>query len=101
MTYEPEFFDFDAAVGEIEPRPFTFTFGGEEYLTDLNVDGGKFLEFLRSAGSAKAVPLLVELFLDEAQFARITASGQKWQKWELLIDKLTEAVGRGAGDSGN
>lgn len=96
-----EFYDFDAAVEEIEVRLFTFVFGGAEYVVDLNVDGGKFLKFLEAAGSAKAVPLLVELFLDEEQFAQITASGQKWQKWELLIDKLAEAVGKGAGDSGN
>lgn len=97
-----EFYDFDAAVGEIEPRLFSFKYEGEEYTVDLNVDAGKLLLFLEASDSVRALPQLLRLFLSDEQYASITKSGARWQKMELLVGKFTEALGQGSdGDSGN
>jgi hypothetical protein len=99
-----EFYDFDAAVGEIEPRLFSFKYEEGEYTVDLNVDAGKLLLFLEASDSVRALPQLLRLFLSDEQYAKLTESGAKWQKLELLIAKFTTALGQGQGDeddSGN
>jgi hypothetical protein len=94
-----EFFDFDQAVGEMEPRLFDFLYENKKYTIDLNVDAGKLLMWMEHADSIKALPHLLRAFLSEEQFEQIMGSGAKWPKLELLVTKLAEELG--SGGSGN
>lgn len=98
-----EFFDFDQAIGELEPRLYSFTYQEAEYIVDLNVDAGKLLTWMEHADTIKALPHLLRVFLNEEQFDQIMASGALWPKMELLVSKLAEQLGSGSGpgDSGN
>ena len=93
-----EVYDFDAAVGEIEDRPFTFKFEDDEYEINLNVDAGKMLLWMESADTIRAIPALLRVFLDDAQFKQIMESGAKFQKMEALVSKLAEELGGGSGN---
>lgn len=93
-----EFFDFDAAVGEVEPNLFSFKYEGADYTVDLNVDAGKLLVFLEASDTVRALPQLLRLFLNEEQYNQIVTSGAVWPKMELLVNKFTEALGGGSGN---
>lgn len=92
------FYDFDAAMGELEERPFGFTYGGENYVVDLNVDAGKMLLFMENAVSLTSIPTLLRVFLDDEQFAAIAGAGEPFQKLELLVTKFAEELGSGSGN---
>lgn len=102
MSDSELFFDFDQAIGELEPRLYSFLYEGEKYTIDLNVDGGRLLLWMEHADTIKALPHLLRVFLNEDQFDKIMASGAVWPKLELLVSKLAEQLGSGTdGDSGN
>ncbi len=93
-----EVYDFDAAVGEVEAKPFTFKYEGDEYTIDLAVEAGPMLVWMESADTIRAIPALLRIFLDDAQFKQIMESGAKFQKMEALVSKLAEELGGGSGN---
>ena len=93
------FFDFDQAIGELEPRLYSFQYESEKYTIDLNVDAGKLLVWFESADSIKALPKLLHAFLSDDQYEAIVTSGAKWPKLEMLVTRFAEELG--SGDSGN
>lgn len=94
-----EFYDFDAAMGEIEKRPFGFTYGAENYVVDMNVDAGKMLLFMEESGSLKSIPILLQCFLSDEQYQAIKdTKGVPFQEMELLISKFAEELGSGSGN---
>ncbi len=93
-----EFYDFDAAMGELEDRPYGFTYGGENYTVDMNVDAGKMLMFFANSGDLKSIPILLRVFLSDEQYDAIAAAGEPFQKLELLIGKFAEELGSGSGN---
>lgn len=95
---DAQLFDFDAAVAEIEERPYSFLYGGNTYDIDLNVDAGLLLRWMEHADSVKAIPGMLRVFLDDEQFDQITQPGQPWQKMELVVNMLAEELGGGSGN---
>ncbi len=94
-----EFYDFDAAVGEIEERPFGFTYGKANYVVDMNVDASLMLLFFEQSGTLKSIPTLLKIFLNEEQYQAIKdTKGVPFQEMELLIEKFAEELGSGSGN---
>lgn len=93
-----EFYDFDKAMGELEERPYGFTYGGEDYTVDMNVDAGKMLVFFENSGDLKSIPTLLKVFLSDEQYAAIAGAGEPFQKLELLIGEFAKELGSGSGN---
>ena len=93
-----EVHDFDAAVGEIEDRPYSFMYGGNQYDIDLNVDAGRLLRWMENADKIQAIPGMLRVFLSEEQFDQITEPGETWQKMEMVVNRLAEELGSGSGN---
>ena len=91
------FDEFDAADAEVEERTTKFTFAGEDYEVDLNIEAGPLLRWMESASKVEGIPKLLKLFLDEEGYEQILDSGVKWSKLEKLILWLSQELG----DSGN
>ncbi len=91
-------YDFDAAIGEVEERPFSFKYEGMEYTVDLNVEAGPMLVWMESADTIRAIPALLRIFLDDEQYKSIVESSAKFPKMEALVSKFAEELGGGSGN---
>lgn len=88
-------FDLDAVGREAEGEPFTFTFGGEEYVLPAQPDMR-----VATAASAGRLEEMLERMLGPDQWARLQASPAPFTSVQL--DALLTAYGEHLGiDMGN
>lgn len=89
--------DFDKAGAEVEDRTTKFTFKGEDFEVNLNVLAGPLLTWMESASKVEGIPKLLQLFLDEEDYARLLGTDAHWSEVEELVVWLAKELG----DSGN
>lgn len=89
--------NFDEAKDEYEGNTAKFTFMGEDFEVDLNVDAFKLMDWMSVATSVEGIPKFLDVFFTTEDQARMRGLNPKWPKMQDLMVWLSQELG----DSGN
>jgi hypothetical protein len=93
------FKDFDDAASEMEDRTVEFVIGGDTFEVNLNVPAGRVLRWMRNSQKTEAVPELLEMFLGEDDFDRLTKNPNiSWNQMSALLTWFAEEMAGGLGN---